>query len=553
LAKRWEPGGNSWRIGMTTESERSTVVSATSSPRLLKWLTCRAHIVSQIFLFLLVFVFSWWITPIQPYAKLNVRHTLATMNINPERVFLQFSPDSATVVTAATNSHDTKLGPFRVWDTTLGVERHALAADWEEIDSIGFSPDSRFLAANERNGNLKLWSVRTGQEVFVVAKPKTISRRPSYDFTPNSDYLAYWRNENDLTFRHIATNTEFGKVPGQVGSQMFSPDGTSFATFLPNTDSKIGHVWLWRYIPNQEPVLIKEHRVDSYTIGVAPDLKKFAFVRIKRGQDSPFEFSPTVPKPGANPVDSTEVVLCDMTTGEQSFSMTLDNSFADSFLSLSFEPEGQLLSAHGNGSAHANWGQQTVALWDIRSIPKAIGLFLQNAPVISPDGTWVATVPGHTGCRLFHPADNDEKIFDVAGNLRHDPIQWIGDPFCVLSPGGQLIAFRIRNMVGKEPSFNEWLPAWIVRLPSDAPGNEVQLWSLPSGDKLLDFPKASEVFFSPDGKTMATYHEGQFVKLWRIPLGKPVWTIFAWAVIGWSVTMLVFVVVVRLRKRVKVW
>ena len=539
---------------MMTEPERSTVVSAASSPRLLKWLTCRAHIVFQLFLFLIVFVFSWWFTPIQPYAKLNVTHALATMNINPERVFLQFSPDSATVVTAATNSHDTKLGPFRVWDANLGIERHALAADWEEIESIVFSPDSRFLATNERNGNLKLWSVRTGQEVFVVAKPKMISKRPSYGFTPNSDYLAYWRDENDLTFRSIATKNEFGKVPGQVGSQIFSPDGMSFATFLPTTHSEIGHVWLWRFIPNQAPVLIKEHRVDSFTFGVSPDLKKFAFVRINRSHDSPFEFLPTVPKPGSNPakpVDFAEVVLCDMSTGEQRFSMKLDNSFADSFLSLSFGPEGQILSARGDGSAHANWGQQTVALWDIRSIPKEIGLFLQKAPIISPDGTWVATIPGHTGCRLFHPADNDEKIFDVAGNLRHDPIQWIGDPFCVISPGGQLVAFRIRNLVGKEPSFNEWLPAWFVRLPGEPPGNEVQLWSLPSGEKFLDIPKASEVFFSPDGQTMATYHEEKFVNLWKIPLRKPVWTICAWAAFGWLVTMLVFVIVVRLRKRVK--
>jgi hypothetical protein len=57
------------------------------------------------------------------------------------------------------------------------------------------------------------------------------------------------------------------------------------------------------------------------------------------------------------------------------------------------------------------------------------------------------------------------------------------------------------------------------------------------------------VFFSPDGKTMATCHEGKFVNLWKIPFRKPLWSILAWALSNWLAAVLFYWAILRLRRR----
>ncbi len=97
-----------------------------------------------------------WLTPIEPFARLTV---------DSHPMFMLFSPDGRLAITSGEDGISGKAGPLRVWDVEQGQLRFTVAADWKAIETVEFSPNSELFAAHEKEGDLKLWSTQTGQEV----------------------------------------------------------------------------------------------------------------------------------------------------------------------------------------------------------------------------------------------------------------------------------------------------------------------------------------------------------------------------------------------------
>jgi WD40 repeat protein len=87
----------------------TTPVQPTGAPKPASSWSVRRVCAILTVLFAVIFAASWWLTPIEPYA---------TLNLESEYGFCVFSPDGSMLVTSG------KSAGLRVWDVEQGLERY---------------------------------------------------------------------------------------------------------------------------------------------------------------------------------------------------------------------------------------------------------------------------------------------------------------------------------------------------------------------------------------------------------------------------------------------
>ena len=161
---------------------------------------------------------------------------------------MTFSPDGAMLALAAgysashgSNDDSGEVSGFcavLVWDTK-GQVQHTLTVD-DIVSGLAFSPDSRYLAAVLRDGQIVTWQMQTGQasgqleglaELYSLDNLDESQPLPGADiaFSPNQQYLAVaYSNSNQI--RLVAHNqgdcqeTGLIEAPANITALAFSPD-----------------------------------------------------------------------------------------------------------------------------------------------------------------------------------------------------------------------------------------------------------------------------------------------------------------------------------------
>ncbi len=354
------------------ENENPTQPTAAQKPK--SWWSARRVCVVFILLFGVTFAASWWFTPIEPYASLNLRDECGP---------LLFSPDGTMLVTSGKKDFGRSAGPLRVWDAVQGQERFAIANNWKAIETVHFSPNSDFLAAHEMEGDLKLWNTRTGEEIACLKPETKFTNWVNFQFTPDGRFLFYqdyskgWANNKDyITFWNIQSKQEQGSVESYFHTLAFAPDGNTFATFRRKDLGDVNEVLLWKM--DQVPVLEMQHSITARYVAFSSILKTFA-----TADDLP---------------DGNGLVsIWDMRTGEKRWSVTF-KEHGTHLQSLFFTANDKILAVYGGGGTQLNWHWRRT-LWDVTSTPKEIGSFSET-PAVSPDGKWLA-IPLDSGAKLI--------------------------------------------------------------------------------------------------------------------------------------------------------
>src|SRR5262249_17862879 len=141
-----------------------------------------------------------------------------------------------------------------LWDLTTGAEVRRFLGHEDWINSIAFSPDSRFvLTGSGRNfrpdKNLRLWDITNGEEVDnfgKLAAPDNMMTNPivwAVAYSPDGRLALSGGNDNIARLWDISSGTEIMRFVGHssfITAVAFSPDGRFVLT-----GSNDGSARLW--------------------------------------------------------------------------------------------------------------------------------------------------------------------------------------------------------------------------------------------------------------------------------------------------------------------
>jgi len=158
---------------------------------------------------------------------------------------LAFSPDGKLLASGG-GSHFLNSGKpdktVRLWEVTTGRELRTLSVADDDVNSVGFSPDGKVLAAGSDDKTIKLWEVATGRELRTLTGHLGAVR--SVAFSADGQTLASASQDNTIKLWEVATGRELRTLTGHsydVLSVAFSPDGRFLASASLDSTTK-----LWR-------------------------------------------------------------------------------------------------------------------------------------------------------------------------------------------------------------------------------------------------------------------------------------------------------------------
>jgi WD40 repeat protein len=479
-------------------------------------------------LFACIFVVLHWLMPLTPRA---------TLAVNGEAQFLEFSRDSSMIATAR-NADGKRLGPLQVWDVQTGKERFAIGHGWTALELVHFSPNNQHIAAHCKNQDLKVWDVATGRELCSVSPPPHRTIWFCFDFSADGKLLVMSEDSTTLPdrsfirFWSIGANREVERIEDFWTGQL-APDGHSVANVGYSAPGNIDRVMIWSSPGDGPRRLLREFRLVASGASFSPDLSTMASFIWRGGAAKPIEIS-----------------LWDMATGLIRCSFTYhepDTNLQD----LSFSHDGRLLVANGGaGTNRYDWHTRT-SVWDITATPRKIGSFAPSAK-LSSDGQWLA-VPLESGATLYQVAG-----MQAHGNLTvtHDSARptfgWSFGvmpeyPSLTFSPDSRFLAVERLYHETPKPSLMGWMPRWVRRFFDDEVDNSVvRLWETDVAKQDAAFFRCRQVFFSPDSKTLATVHSDGIIKLWALPLRRPLAMSLTLSGLVWLVFILVWQCAIRL-------
>jgi WD40 repeat protein len=492
--------------------------------------------------FACIFSFFQWVLPVSPRTVLQLGNDVE---------FLEFSPDGSAFVTGRWRDGG-KIGS-RVWDTQTGGERFPLDQAGIRLETLFFSPDSRLLATRRyrKDADLNLWDARTGEEFATLRPPPYEVGRGGtvgfpFCFTPDGQFLAF----DDVPSRsggryftrfwNIRARRDAGRIEGYWAPQM-GADSHAIVNFAYDDHDKLNRLRFWSSPADGPPRLLREVHISAPNGTLSPDHSTMASF------ESP---------PGAGKV--TEITLWDLATGRKRCSFPYDEEETH-IHSLSFSANSRLLVASAGWGMPGDWHTRTT-FWNVASTPIQIGSFCEQSfpptdgpPVLSADGQWLA-VPQENGAKLYPTASMQEHVNlvvtdDVGPSFWGWNIKYTPSPSITFSPDSRLLAIADLWRHTRAPPLNSWIPGWIRDLVYPAHDRVVRLWETETGKQTAAFFQCRRAFYSPDGKTLATLHENGVLKLWALPLRRPLVISLALSVVSWPPPILVLHCVLGLSRR----
>jgi WD40 repeat protein len=271
---------------------------------------------------------------------------------------------------------------------------HTFSGHGKSVLDVAFSAQGEFLASSSQDMNIKLWDVRSGEEVHSF-RMRSVDMA-DIDISIGRNLLASGEAIWDLeSLQEIHVLERGSPFPGSVA---FSPDGSVLALGLFEQQ-----ITLWD-VTSGQPVYTFDWQEEN---------------RTKR-----MDFSPDGTLLAVGVIDGT-VRLLDVANGN--IVKILKYSGESDIHDLMFSPDGNYLASGGRVPA--------VILWDVTSGEVVRTFRLTDNAIsmdFSPDGTILATAGG---------SEYEVRLWDVeSGNLLHslphnDQLSSVG-----FSPDGRLLA-----------------------------------------------------------------------------------------------------------------
>ncbi|MBD2060477.1 caspase family protein [Oculatella sp. FACHB-28] len=367
------------------------------------------------------------------------------------------------------------------------------------VNSVTFSPDSKYLAIGDSRGTIQLWETATRRILLFLQGHQDWVR--SVAFSPDGERIASGGADATVRLWDLQGNPvgqPFQGHQGGVRSVAFSPDGERIAS---GSDDATVRLWDLQGNPVGQP--FQGHEGGVRSVAFSPDGE-----RIVSGSD-----------------DAT-VRLWDLQGNPvgQPF-----QGHQDWVRSVAFSPDGERIVSGG--------GDATVRLWDLQGNP--VGQPFQGHE------DWVRSVAfSPNGERIASGSDDATvRLWDLQGNPVGQPFQGHerGVWSVALSPDGERIAsgsddatVRLWDLQGNpvgQPfqGHQDWVRSVAFspdgeRIVSGGIDATVRLWDLQGNPVGQPFQGHEDwvrsVTFSPDGERIVSGGDDETLRLWNAATGE---------------------------------
>ncbi|MEO1996046.1 MAG: protein kinase, partial [Planctomycetaceae bacterium] len=385
-----------------------------------------------------------------------------SMSVNSVR----FSRDGKWVVSGAGQNMES--GEIKLWDVESGREMFVLKGQTNNVRCVDLSPDAQRIVSGSTEGILQIWDVTTGQELRTLEGHKSLVL--SVDFSPDGKRIVSGSFDKTLKVWDAETGRELHTLTCQywVYGVAFSPDGKRIASASADRTVRV-----WDAESGRQLLLLNGHTLAVNCVDFSPDGKRI----VSGGADKALK-------------------VWDAVTGRQLLTRT---AHTQPVTSVRFSPDGKQIVSGSRDNTLKVWdaasGQVTLTL-------KGHSGWVHSAS-FSPDGKRIVSGSQDTTLMLWDLATGPE-ILSLKRYLDPD----VGLSFCArFSPDGK------RIVSGDE--------------------NTVKVWDAVTGLETLTIKghsdRVSSVSFSPDGTRILSSSAPNYrlpvrndrtLKLWNAATGQ---------------------------------
>ena len=181
------------------------------------------------------------------YQKERIEQSISITKNNAREFYKNWDKVQKTGVLTVDVGDKIGLAKFRLFDPISGFEfKHEFRPmkffkSGNEVNSVAFSPDGKFLASGSSDYYARIYNLETGQEVNKF-KQRRYGSATSVVFSPDGKFLASGSNDHYAHIYNLETGQEVNSfIAGDdVNSVAFSPDGKFLAV---GSDDKKAHIY----------------------------------------------------------------------------------------------------------------------------------------------------------------------------------------------------------------------------------------------------------------------------------------------------------------------
>ena len=389
---------------------------------------------------------------------------------------ISFSPDGRTVAIASSGDG---WGSIRFYDVTTGKHLRTIEDEltaerndrlnlqglttihlgiYGGVGSLSFSPDGKTLASGHSDGNIRFWSVDTGELLQTVAAH--VSGIEKISFHPDGKTLASsGRLDGTIQIWDVNTGELLHTLTGHTGwiyNFSFSPDGKTLASASHDETIRI-----WNATTGEHLQTLTGHTGTVYSVSFHPNGRTIASVS-----------------------EDATLRIWNATTGAFLHTLARHTGWIES---VSFHPDGRTLASGGQDKTLRIWNVDTNEL--LHTLTGHTGSV--NTVAFHPDGQMLASGSSDHSIRFWDP-DTGDPLRTLTGHI--GPVSNVA-----FNPDGRTLA---------SGSADGSIRIWDVRT-----GEPLHIL-------IARATEVTCVAFNPDGRTLASGNREGTVNIWNVGPGK---------------------------------